>query len=93
VYNFVFFYIGYNKLLICGEDEQYTTCVNPCQPSCEEPYWEPCQIKKCLNGCICQEKYRQATTNMHSPCIAFDEECTLILVLIFIYNNQINKFE
>ncbi|CAF1294715.1 unnamed protein product [Rotaria sordida] len=54
---------------ICGENEVYSNCTNPCQPSCEEPNREPCETLRCSEGCVCSKDYLRATNDTTSPCI------------------------
>ncbi|CAF3486129.1 unnamed protein product [Rotaria sp. Silwood1] len=57
------------KAPMCSENEEYSNCTNPCQPSCEEPNREPCETLRCSEGCVCSQDYLRTTNDMSSPCI------------------------
>lgn len=54
---------------LCGQNEEYNNCTNPCQPSCTEPNREPCEALRCSEGCTCSQGYLRATSDIKSSCI------------------------
>lgn len=67
---FFFLCIGNaNETVVCGENEVYDSCANPCQPSCVEPNRQACPTLQCSGGCICKPGYIRNTNDITSPCI------------------------
>lgn len=53
----------------CGKSEVFSTCVNPCQPSCSWLDRPSCPTLTCSAGCECRRNYFRQTNNSKSLCI------------------------
>lgn len=40
----------------CGQNEE-SSCEQPCQPTCSDPYRKPCPTLVCGSGCQCKQGY------------------------------------
>uniref|UniRef100_A0A158P6M7 Thyroglobulin type-1 domain-containing protein n=1 Tax=Angiostrongylus cantonensis TaxID=6313 RepID=A0A158P6M7_ANGCA len=55
--------------LICGMNEQFSSCHTPCQPSCDDPALAPCPPPTCTPGCHCQPGFIRADGSARSACV------------------------
>ncbi|KJH49643.1 copper/zinc superoxide dismutase [Dictyocaulus viviparus] len=55
--------------LICGMNEQFSSCHTPCQPSCDDPTLVPCPPPTCIPGCHCQPGFIRADGSVRSACV------------------------
>ncbi|VDM63269.1 unnamed protein product [Angiostrongylus costaricensis] len=55
--------------LICGMNEQFSSCHTPCQPSCDDPALAPCPPPTCTPGCHCQPGFIRADGSVRSACV------------------------
>ncbi len=83
------FRIGNGKEpLTCGENEEYASCVRPCQPSCVEPGPQFCTPIRCSPGCVCRQGYLRATNNITSACIKCGQITAWTCFSLLIFNKK-----
>jgi hypothetical protein len=57
-----------NETMLCGENEVYDSCPNPCSPTCSEPNRPPCPVLQCSGECVCKPGYFRNMEGRKSSC-------------------------
>ncbi|XP_017761199.1 PREDICTED: venom peptide CtAPI [Eufriesea mexicana] len=66
--------------ILCGRNEEYTTCVPKCPETCENPFPEICTPDPCVQGCKCKWGYYR---NSRGQCVS------IVACILDIVQNQV----
>ncbi|VDD87624.1 unnamed protein product [Enterobius vermicularis] len=54
---------------VCGANEVYVSCFDPCQPTCNALNRKACRLDTCVGGCHCREGYVRVGSNPQAVCV------------------------